>query len=121
MFENQERWTDPRDVMSLPDAYVAMGVTAELVARGTGTTRRDRDEWAAHSQRRAAAAAELGFFAREIVPYRLSDDTVVDTDDGIRPGTTIDVLAGLRPAFHPEGTVTAGNSRFRSTMARPPL
>ncbi|WP_290658158.1 acetyl-CoA C-acyltransferase [Kocuria sp.] len=103
-------WQDPRSTGSLPDVYVAMGVTAELVARLTCTTRQDQDEWACHSQRRAAEAASAGFFAREIAPYRRSDGTVIVHDDGIRPDTTLEVLASLRPAFHPEGTATAGNS-----------
>lgn len=110
VFETGAAWGDPRTAGRLPDVYVAMGVTAELVARATGTSRRDQDEWALHSQLRAAAAEERGYFQREIIPYRRSDGTVVARDDGIRPETTLDVLAGLRGAFHPEGTVTAGNS-----------
>ena len=62
-------WTDPRDVGARPDVYIAMGKTAELVARLTGTSRRDQDEWALQSQLRAAAAIDSGYFAREILPY----------------------------------------------------
>lgn len=87
-----------------------MGMTAELVARHTGTTRRDQDEWALHSQQRATAATAAGFFLREIAPYRRKDGTVVNHDDGIRPDTTAEGLANLLPSFHPDGTVTAGNA-----------
>ncbi|GAA1996542.1 acetyl-CoA C-acyltransferase [Microbacterium pumilum] len=110
IFADAEEWSDPRLGGVLPDAYVSMGITAEVVARVTGTTREDQDEWAAESQRRAAAAEQAGFFAREITPYRRKDGSVIDRDDGIRPATTVGVLAELRPAFHPAGTVTAGNS-----------
>lgn len=103
-------WTDPRDEDAVPDLYVAMGKTAELVARLTGTTRRDQDEWALASQQRAAAAVESGYFAGEIAPYTRTDGTVIDADDGPRPATTLDGLAGLSPAFLENGTVTAGNA-----------
>ena len=110
LFESGEDWTDPRDDGLLPDVYVAMGKTAEFVARITGTSRRDQDEWALQSQQRATAAVEAGFFEREIVPYTRADGSVVAVDDGPRPGTTLDGLGGLNPAFHEGGTVTAGNA-----------
>ncbi|MEV5072746.1 acetyl-CoA C-acyltransferase [Microbacterium sp. LMI12-1-1.1] len=103
-------WSDPRDRGEVPDVYVAMGKTAEFVAQLTGTTRADQDAFAARSQQRAITARAAGFFEREIVPVLLPDGTRVDLDDGPRPGTTVEVLAGLRPAFHPRGTVTAGNA-----------
>ena len=87
-----------------------MGKTAELVARLTGTTRHDQDEWALHSQRRAAAAIETGFFQREIVPYTRADGCVITTDDGPRVGTTLDALRALNPVFRADGSVTAGNA-----------
>jgi acetyl-CoA C-acetyltransferase len=90
--------------------YISMGLTAENVADRWGVTREAMDEFAALSQTRALAAREDGFFAREIVPVELADGTVVDSDDGIRPGTTTEVLAGLKPVFRPDGRVTAGNS-----------
>jgi acetyl-CoA C-acetyltransferase len=68
------------------------------------------DEFAARSQQRAVAAQEDGFFAEEIVPITLPDGKVVDRDDGPRPGTTAEVLAGLKPVFRPDGKVTAGNA-----------
>lgn len=104
------RWTDPRSEGRIPDVYVAMGKTAELVARRTGTTRHDQDQWALTSQRRAAAALDAGFFEGEIVPHVRVDGTTVTADDGPRPSTTLDVLASLRPAFLESGTVTAGNA-----------
>lgn len=110
IFASAGEWSDPRGVGLVPDVYIAMGKTAEFVARLTGTTRRDQDEWALQSQRRAAAALEAGFFEREIAPYTRADGSVVAADDGPRSGTTIDGLAALSPAFHEAGTVTAGNA-----------
>ncbi|KQY47324.1 acetyl-CoA C-acetyltransferase [Cellulomonas sp. Root137] len=102
-------WTDPRDSELLPDAYIAMGQTAENVAALTGTTRREQDEFAALSQNRAEKALADGFWADEITPVTLPDGTVVAHDDGPRPGVTVEALAGLNPVFRPDGTVTAGN------------
>jgi acetyl-CoA C-acetyltransferase len=102
-------WHDPRDDGDLPDAYVAMGQTAENVAQLTGTTRRDQDEYAALSQNRAQAALASGFWARDITPVTLADGTVVAHDDGPRAGVTVEALAALDPVFRPDGTVTAGN------------
>lgn len=110
LFGSGADWTDPRAEGLEPDVYIAMGKTAEFVARLTGTTRRDQDDWALQSQRRAAAAIEGGWFAGEILPYARADGTVVSADDGPRPGTTLDGLAGLNPAFAEHGTVTAGNA-----------
>ncbi|MDQ0104792.1 acetyl-CoA C-acetyltransferase [Paenarthrobacter nicotinovorans] len=109
-FEAGQPWSDPRNRRELPDVYLAMGKTAEFVARETGTTRRDQDEWALESQRRAVRAVHSGYFASEIVPVRTAAGRVVGTDDGPRPGTTLDALSGLTPAFHERGTVTAGNA-----------
>jgi acetyl-CoA C-acetyltransferase len=89
-----------------------MGTTAENVAERYGVSRREQDEFAAESQRRAATDAARAAFAEEIVPVTTSgrDASVVTVDEHPRPGTTVDVLAGLRPAFQEGGTVTAGNS-----------
>ena len=92
------------------DVYIPMGITAENVARRCKVSRESQDEWAATSQQRAVAAQARGHFDAEIVPVTLADGTQVDSDDGPRPGTTVDVLAQLKPAFDPEGTVTAGNA-----------
>jgi acetyl-CoA C-acetyltransferase len=93
-----------------PDAYIAMGQTAENVAEKYGVTREAQDAYAVRSQERAVAAVESGHFEREIVPLTLPDGTVVSKDDGPRPGTTLEKLASLKPAFRENGTVTAGNA-----------
>jgi acetyl-CoA C-acetyltransferase len=93
-----------------PDAYIAMGVTAENVAERYGVTREQQDEYAQQSQERAVAAQQSGVFEREIIPVKLDDGTEVATDDGPRPSSTLEKLASLEPAFRPGGTVTAGNS-----------
>jgi len=103
-------WHDPRQDGALPDVYVAMGQTAENVAALEGVSRAEQDEYAALSQSRAAAAAATGFFDREITPVTRGDGSVVSRDDSPRPGTTVEGLAGLRPVFRPDGTVTAGNA-----------
>jgi acetyl-CoA C-acetyltransferase len=92
------------------DAYIAMGETAENVAEKYGVSREDQDAYAKRSQDRAVEARDNGFFDREIVPVTLPDGTVVSKDDGPRPGTTLEKLASLKPAFRENGTVTAGNA-----------
>lgn len=90
-----------------------MGITAENLAAKFGITRADQDAFAAESQRRAAAARDAGRFADEILPLEVRvgrDKVTFDSDEGIRPGTTVEGLAKLRPAFKADGTVTAGNS-----------
>jgi acetyl-CoA C-acetyltransferase len=91
-----------------------MGNTGELVAEKYKVTREDQDEFAASSQRKAAAAVESGAFKNEIVPLeipqRKGDPVVFDTDEGPRGDTTADKLAKLRPAFKKDGTVTPGNA-----------
>ena len=98
----------------LPDVYIAMGQTAENVATYKGVTREEQDEYAALSQQRATASLENGFWENEITPVTTTDDegnaVVVTRDDGIRAGTTAEGLAGLKPVFRPDGTVTAGNA-----------
>jgi acetyl-CoA C-acetyltransferase len=103
-------WHDPREDGLLPDAYIAMGQTAENAAGFYGVGREEQDEFACLSQNRAERAIAAGFFAREITPYTLADGTVVATDDGPRAGTTLEALAGLQPVFRENGTVTAGNA-----------
>ena len=73
-------------------------------------SREAQDEWAVTSQSRAVAARDDGHFDREIVPVTTPDGTEVTKDDGPRPGTTMEALANLKPAFRENGTVTAGNS-----------
>jgi acetyl-CoA C-acetyltransferase len=92
-----------------PDAFIAMGLTAENVAERYGVSREQQDEYAQRSQERAVAAQQSGVFDREIVPVRVNGSEV-RADDGPRPTSTLDKLAALEPAFKPDGTVTAGNS-----------
>ena len=122
---NTARWgarmnnTQMTDVMvndGLWDAFnnYHMGITAENVAEKFGVTREMQDELAARSQARAAEAVAAGKFKDEIVPVvipqRKGDPKVFDTDEYVRGGTTMEVLAKLRPAFKKDGTVTAGNA-----------
>ncbi len=94
----------------LSDLYIAMGQTAENVVQAEGVTRREMDEFAARSQQLAVANQQNGFWEQEITPLVLPDGTVVSKDDGPRAGTTADGLAGLKPVFRPDGSVTAGNA-----------
>jgi acetyl-CoA C-acetyltransferase len=102
-------WTDPRADGLLPDAYLAMGQTAENVATARGVSRQRQDEWGVTSQNRAEAAIAAGVFDTEIAPVTLADGTVVNADDGPRAGVTYEKVSTLQPVFRPEGTVTAGN------------
>ncbi len=106
------------------DVYIPMGLTAENVAERCHVTREQQDEWAVISQNRAVDSRDSGHFDAEIVPVTVAahkdvdkegneidvPETVVDKDDGPRPGTTMEVLSQLKPAFKPDGTVTAGNA-----------
>jgi acetyl-CoA C-acetyltransferase len=103
----QEPW-QPAD--GLPDVYIAMGQTAENVAELENVSREEMDEFAALSQNRAVASQENGFFDREITPVELPDGNKVGKDDGPRPDTTVEKLATLKPAFRPDGKITAGNA-----------
>ena len=94
----------------LPDAYIAMGQTAENVRELEGVSRADMDEFAKRSQDLASANIANGFFESEITPITLEDGTLVSRDDCPREGTTLEGLAGLKPAFRPDGQVTAGNA-----------
>ena len=90
-----------------------MGITAENVAEQYGITREMQDELACASQAKAAAAIKAGKFKDEIVPVEVKSrkkTILVDTDEHPREGTTLETLAGLRPAFKKDGTVTAGNA-----------
>jgi acetyl-CoA C-acetyltransferase len=104
-----EPWRDPREDGAVPDIYIAMGETAENVAQLRGITRRQQDEFGVRSQNLAEKALANGFWQREITPVALPDGSVMSTDDGPRPGTTLEKVAELKPAFRPDGTVTAGN------------
>ena len=109
MAMSNERWHDPRHDGELPDIYIAMGQTAENVATLRGISRAEQDEFGVRSQNLAEKAIANGVFEAEIAPVTLSDGTVIRTDDGPRPGTTLEAVAALRPVFRADGTVTAGN------------
>ncbi|UJB42362.1 acetyl-CoA C-acetyltransferase [Streptomyces sp. A1-5] len=102
-------WHDPREDGLIPDAYIAMGQTAENLARLKGVTRQDMDEFGVRSQNLAEQAIKNGFWEREITPVELPDGTVVSKDDGPRAGVTLEGVQGLKPVFRPDGLVTAGN------------
>jgi acetyl-CoA acyltransferase len=119
----------PAIVDTKPEVYMGMGHTAEEVARRYGVTREEQDAFASSSHRKAAAAIEAGRFQEEIVPITTSRSGVndagrpwskvitFDTDEGVRPETTVQTLAPLKPSFAREGTVTAGNTSQMSDGA----
>ncbi|MEU2167122.1 acetyl-CoA C-acetyltransferase [Micromonospora chersina] len=104
-----EVWTDPREAGQLPDIYLTMGQTAENLAQVHDVTRADMDAFGVRSQNLAEKAIADGFWAREITPVTTPDGTVVSSDDGPRPGVTLEAVAGLKPVFRPDGRITAGN------------
>ncbi|WP_314585986.1 acetyl-CoA C-acyltransferase [Paenibacillus terrigena] len=119
----------PQIVSDLPGVYMAMGHTAEQVAKQFNISREDQDRFAANSHRKAAAALASGKFEDEIVPLetklrhvdeggQLVEHAIVfDRDEGVRPDTSEEVLAKLKPAFAARGTVTAGNASQTSDGA----
>jgi acetyl-CoA C-acetyltransferase len=100
----------PGNTEEYPDIYIAMGQTAENVARREKISREEQDRYAVKSQNAAVEAQRSGFFEREIIPVPLPNGETYTKDDGPRPGTTMEVLATLKPAFREDGTVTAGNA-----------
>lgn len=120
---------NPTLVETAPEYYMGMGFTAEEVARKFEISREDQDAFAVESHRRAAKAIEEGKFNDEIVPVevtlrsvgadnKLKEKKVLfSQDEGVRSDTTLEGLARLRPAFHPKGTVTAGNASQMSDGA----
>jgi acetyl-CoA acyltransferase len=108
---------DPAIMEVMPNAYAAMGTTAEVVARQFSITREDQDAFAVQSHQRAAAAIAAGKFKDEIVPLNVRTmedgawrEFTFDTDEGPRADTTVEALAKLKPVFDPRGSVTAGNA-----------
>src|SRR4030088_3546550 len=93
-----------------PDIYIAMGQTAENVAEREKISREEMDRYAVKSQDAAVKAREDGFFDREIIPVPLPNRETFSKDDSPRPGTNLEALAQLQPAFREGGSVTAGNS-----------
>lgn len=120
---------NPCLVDQLPDAYLAMGLTAENVARQFQVARADADAFAYASHQKALAALEGGRFKEETVPVpvrevnldaqgkRRVNEFSLDADEGPRRDTSLERLGALKPAFHPKGTVTAGNASQRSDGA----
>lgn len=113
----------------LPETYMSMGHTAEEVAKRYHVTREDQDRFALASHQKATAAIRQGKFKDEIVPLKVKEqafdgngklrvtERLFDTDEGVRPDTSLEALAKLRPVFHVNGTVTAGNSSQTSDGA----
>ncbi|MGA3155029.1 MAG: acetyl-CoA C-acyltransferase [Streptosporangiaceae bacterium] len=114
VFADQPETRNPRlsggNSEGLPEAYISMGETAENVADKYGISREAMDRYAAQSQSRAVRAQQDGTFAGEIIPVPLAGGTMLTLDDGPRPGTTEEKLAGLKPVFREDGRITAGNS-----------
>jgi acetyl-CoA C-acetyltransferase len=104
--EGGDRYVEPS---GLPDIYIPMGLTAENVARVTGTTREAMDDFAFASQERYAAAASSGFWSRDVMPVTLPDGGVMDRDESPRLADR-EKMATLPPVFRPDGLVTAGNA-----------
>ncbi len=108
------KWVDdvgtpyPPEIMARYD-LVPQGLSAEMIADQWEIPRAEMDELAVRSHQLAARATEEGRFEREIVPFQVNGDTHV-ADQGIRPDTSLEALAGLKPAFKPDGKITAGNS-----------
>src|SRR5262250_1840412 len=109
---------NPELMEQQPEIYTSMGATAENVAKRFEVSRADQDAFAAESQRRAAEARKKGVFKDEIIPIETDvfdeagngHEVTVTEDTILRPDTTLDGLAKLKPAFNPKGTVTAGNA-----------
>ena len=100
-------------VLTDPFGVGHMGVTAENLAEKWAISREEQDAFAVESQRRAAAAIDAGHFRSQIVPVVMQTrkgEVVFDTDEHCRPGTTLEALAKMKPAFKKDGTVTAGNA-----------
>ncbi len=119
---------NPYLVSHYPEAYMSMGLTAEEVAARYGVSREEQDSFALASHRKAMKAIQEGRFKDEIVPLEVTlksfengelkvTKRVFDTDEGVRPDTSEEALASLRPAFKAGGTVTAGNSSQTSDGA----
>ena len=109
MVASGEGWHDPREDGLVPDIYIAMGQTAENLAKQRGLTREELDEFGVRSQNLAEKAIADGFWAREITPVTTPDGTEVSADDGPRAGVTLEAAADLKPVFRPDGVVTAAN------------
>jgi len=122
-------YPNPALVETRPGAFTGMGLTAENVAERFKISRDEQDEFGARSQQKAEAALKAGKFKSQIVPLKVKkqkqlpnghfefEEIIFDTDEGVRPGTTKESISKIRPAFKPNGTVTAGNSSQTSDAA----
>ena len=122
-------YPNPALVETRPGAFTGMGLTAENVAERFKISRDEQDEFGAKSQQKAEAAIKAGKFKSQIVPLKVKkqkqlpnghfafEEIIFDTDEGVRPGTTKESIAKIRPAFKPNGSVTAGNSSQTSDAA----
>jgi acetyl-CoA acyltransferase len=122
-------YPNPALVDARPGAFTGMGLTAENVAERYQISREAQDAFGAKSQQKAEAAIKAGRFKSQIVPLTVKkqkplpngrfefEEVTFDTDEGVRPGTTKESIATIRPAFKPTGTVTAGNSSQTSDAA----
>ncbi len=120
---------NPALIEHAPDAYLSMGLTAENLARKYSISRDAQDAYAYQSHRKAIAAIDAGKFQEEIVPLKIEEThfnsegapetvrTVFDIDEGPRRDTSSEALASLKPVFHKDGTVTAGNASQMSDAA----
>ena len=120
--QNTHRLVNQTARERFPGLYYPMGITAEIVAERYKISRADQDAYGLLSQKRYAAAVQKGWIAEEIAPMKVrrkvvkkdaeptEEDAVVDRDECNRPDTTLEGLAKLKPAFKPDGTVTAGNA-----------
>jgi acetyl-CoA acetyltransferase family protein len=120
--QNTTRMVNKAAQERFPGLYFPMGITAEIVAERYKVSREDQDQYGLQSQQRYAAAWDKGWVSEEIVPMKVrrkvqrkgeapyEEDCVVDRDECNRPDTTIEGLRALKPAFKPDGTVTAGNA-----------
>ncbi len=122
-------YPNPALVDIRPGSFTGMGLTAENVAEKYNISREEQDEFGARSQQKAEAAIKAGRFKSQIVPLKVKrqrqlpnghfefEEVTFDTDEGVRPGTTRESIAQIKPAFKPKGTVTAGNSSQTSDGA----
>jgi len=122
-------YPNPALVDIRPGAFTGMGLTAENVAERYHISRDEQDEFGAKSQQKAEAAIKTGRFKSQIVPLKVKkqkelpnghfafEEVIFDTDEGMRPGTTSEGISNIRPAFKPDGSVTAGNSSQTSDGA----
>ena len=108
---NQTPWSESIVERYAPvGGLVSQGIGAEMISDRWGLSRTDLDEYSVRSHQRAAAAYAAGHFDNELVPVPLSDGSLHSADEGLRPGTTVETLAGLRSSFKPDGKITAGNA-----------